>query len=91
MPVIRRSRSPKDREAGTMRAKPPEAEPTRTAGLLSTGQVARLFGVSPSTVTRWARLGILNAIRTPGGHYRFRERDARRAALTAPDELVRLD
>ena len=93
MPVIRRSRTPKDREAGTMRAKPPEAEaePSPTAGLLSTGQVARLFGVSPSTVTRWARLGILAAIRTPGGHYRFRERDARRAALSSPDEFVRLD
>jgi excisionase family DNA binding protein len=74
-----------------MRPKPPDPELSETAGLLSTGQVARLFGVSPSTVTRWARLGILAAIRTPGGHYRFRERDARRAALSTPDELVRLD
>jgi excisionase family DNA binding protein len=90
MSVIRRGRSPKDRGGDTMRPKPPAPELSETAGLLSTGQVARLFGVSPSTVTRWARLGILNAIRTPGGHFRFRERDARRA-LSTPDELGRLD
>ena len=90
MRVIRRSGSPKDRGDATMRPKAPDTE-LPTAGLLSTGQVARLFGVSPSTVTRWARLGVLNAIRTPGGHYRFRESDARRAALSAPDEIVRLD
>ena len=39
--------------------------------LLTRGAVAKLFGVSASTVTRWARLGLLRAVRTPGGHYRF--------------------
>ena len=33
--------------------------------------VAEMFGVSVSTVTRWAMKGLLPAIRTPGGHYRF--------------------
>ena len=47
---------------------------------LSRGDVARLFGVSPSTVTRWARTGVLPAFRTPGGHYRFRFEDMRKAA-----------
>ncbi len=47
---------------------------------LPRGEVARLFGVSPSTVTRWARLGLLKAIRTRGGHYRFPAADTRRAA-----------
>lgn len=59
---------------------------------LSRGEVARLFGVSVSTVTRWARTGLLPAVRTPGGHYRFRADDMRRAVRAgAPGELVRLD
>ncbi len=58
----------------------------------SRGEVARLFGVSVSTVTRWARTGLLPAVRTPGGHYRFRADDMRRAARAgSPDELLRLD
>ena len=44
---------------------------------LSRGQVAGLFGVSASTVTRWARTGMIPSIRTPGGHYRFRAEDFR--------------
>jgi len=53
------------------------------AAFLSRGEVARLFGVSPSTVTRWARTGVLPAVRTPGGHYRFRSEDIRKAAAKA--------
>ncbi len=48
--------------------------------LLSRGDVARLFGVSPSSVTRWARAGLIKAFRTPGGHYRFPAEEARRVA-----------
>jgi len=44
---------------------------------LSRGQVAGLFGVSLSTVTRWARTGMIPSLRTPGGHYRFRAEDFR--------------
>jgi excisionase family DNA binding protein len=59
---------------------------------LSRGEVARLFGVSVSTVSRWARRGLLKTIRTPGGHYRFRADEMRRAARAgSPDELLRLD
>jgi excisionase family DNA binding protein len=47
---------------------------------LSRGEVARLFGVSLSTVTRWARTGLLPTVRTPGGHYRYRAEDMRQAA-----------
>ena len=47
---------------------------------LSRGEVARLFGVSLSTVTRWARTGLLQTVRTPGGHYRYRADDMGRAA-----------
>ena len=60
--------------------------------LLTRATVARLFGVSASTVTRWARLGLLTAVRTRGGHYRFPERETRLAAeRAAGGELTRLD
>ena len=54
--------------------------PFQRAGFLSRGEVSRLFGVSASTVTRWARQGLLKALRTPGGHYRFPAEETRRAA-----------
>ena len=47
---------------------------------LSRVEVARLFGVSASSVTRWARAGLIRALRTPGGHYRFPAEETRRAA-----------
>lgn len=40
--------------------------------LLTPGEVARLFGVDPKTVTRWAAAGKLSALRTLGGHRRYR-------------------
>ncbi len=57
--------------------------PKAAPEFLSRGHVARLFGVSASTVTRWARLGLLRAFRTPGGHYRFPAEETRRAARRA--------
>ena len=57
--------------------------PEQSREFLSRGEVARLFGVSPSTVTRWARAGLVASVRTPGGHYRFRAQDALRAVQTA--------
>ncbi|MDF0531659.1 BldC family transcriptional regulator [Tsukamurella sp. 8F] len=39
---------------------------------MTPGQVAALFNVNPKTVTRWAGAGLLGAVRTPGGHRRFR-------------------
>jgi excisionase family DNA binding protein len=38
--------------------------------LLTTGQVARLCGVTPDAVLKWVKKGRLAASRTPGGHYR---------------------
>jgi excisionase family DNA binding protein len=40
--------------------------------LLTPAEVARLFRVDPKTVTRWAKAGKLTAIRTLGGHRRYR-------------------
>ena len=69
-----------------------EAEGSETEAFLTRAEVSRLFGVSPSTVTRWARVGLLRAVRTPGGHYRFPERETRKAAQrAAAGELTRLD
>lgn len=48
--------------------------------LMTPGEVARLFRVDPKTVTRWAAAGRIEAIKTPGGHTRFR-RSAVEAAL----------
>lgn len=59
---------------------------------LTRTDVAHLFQVSPSTVTRWAREGRIPAKRTPGGHYRYPAPDMRRLAGTAaPGDVVRLD
>jgi excisionase family DNA binding protein len=40
--------------------------------LLTPAEVAKLFKVDPKTVTRWAKAGKLTAIRTLGGHRRYR-------------------
>ena len=41
--------------------------------LLTPAEVAAMFRVDPKTVTRWARDGRLTAVRTLGGHRRYRE------------------
>lgn len=47
--------------------------------LLTPADVAKLFRVDPKTVTRWALHGRLaGAIRTPGGHRRWRAEDIRK-------------
>lgn len=46
--------------------------------LLNPGEVAKIFGVDPKTVTRWAAAGLIRSIRTPGGHRRFRMSDVQK-------------
>ena len=43
--------------------------------LLTPAEVAVLFRVNTKTVTRWARTGKLAAVRTLGGHRRFRREE----------------
>ncbi len=43
--------------------------------LLTPAEVAAMLFVDPKTVTRWARAGKLDAIRTPGGHRRYLKSD----------------
>lgn len=56
--------------------------PTET--LLTRSEVARILGVSPTTVTRWAREGRLPCRLTLGGHHRYSSRliDEIRAQLS---------
>ncbi len=58
--------------------------------LLTPAEVAELFRVNPKTVTRWARAGKLHAIRTLGGHRRFRASEIRRCLEEmSADEVVK--
>ena len=54
------------------------ADSTQPDALLTPAEVAALFRVNPKTVTRWARAGKITAIRTLGGHRRFRASEIRR-------------
>lgn len=49
--------------------------------LLTTGEVATLFGVHRKTPADWADAGKLPYIMTPGGHRRYSLRDALRKLL----------
>ena len=40
-------------------------------GLLRPREAARLFGVRPATLARWAREGKITALCTPGAHRRY--------------------
>jgi excisionase family DNA binding protein len=65
------------------------AEESQTDPLLTPAEVAALFRVNPKTVTRWARAGKLTAIRTLGGHRRFRASEIRRCLERLDsDEMV---
>ena len=46
--------------------------------MLTPGEVAAMFRVDPKTVTRWAQAGKISAVRTVGGHRRFRASEVRR-------------
>lgn len=50
-----------------------EKRATRTGAtsFLTRSEVSKLLGVSPNTVTRWAREGRLPCQVTLGGHHRF--------------------
>lgn len=45
--------------------------------LLTPSEVADIFRVDPKTVTRWAIAGKLTAVRTLGGHRRYRASEVR--------------
>jgi excisionase family DNA binding protein len=58
--------------------------------LLTPSEVAAMFRVNPKTVTRWARAGKISAIRTLGGHRRFKASEIRKF-LEQVDETTELE
>ena len=60
------------RTNGTIGPVEPTSERPEPEQLLTPAEVAAMFRVNPKTVTRWARAGKISAIRTLGGHRRFR-------------------
>ena len=56
--------------------------------LLTPAEVAALFRVDPKTVTRWAKAGKLTAIRTLGGHRRYRQSEVQSLLKTIPGNSV---
>ena len=56
----------------------PDAE-----ALMTPAEVASLFRVDPKTVTRWAEAGKLTAVRTLGGHRRYRENEVQYLLLSS--------
>ncbi|MBU3753373.1 MAG: BldC family transcriptional regulator [Candidatus Nanopelagicaceae bacterium] len=56
--------------------------------LLTPAEVASLFRVDPKTVTRWAKAGKLTAIRTLGGHRRYRQSEVQNLLKSNLDKNV---
>ena len=52
--------------------------------LLTPAEVARIFRVDPKTVTRWAKAGKITAIRTLGGHRRYRQSEIQALVKVSP-------
>jgi excisionase family DNA binding protein len=58
--------------------------PAEQEVLLTPSEVAKLFRVDPKTVTRWAKAGKITAIRTLGGHRRYRQSEIQALIKTTP-------
>ncbi len=52
---------------------------------MTSGEVARALNMTRAAIRRWAREGLVDAIKTPGGQYRFR-----REALARLTDVKRL-
>ncbi len=61
--------------------------PTDQEVLLTPAEVAKLFRVDPKTVTRWAKAGKITAIRTLGGHRRYRQSEVHNLMKSVPNAL----
>ncbi len=53
--------------------------------LLTPAEVAKVFRVDPKTVTRWAKAGKITAIRTLGGHRRYRQTEVQALLKSVPN------
>ena len=59
------------RQSARLRTETPDDD------LLTSAEVANLFGVDRRTVVLWAKRGRIPALRTPGGQHRFRADEIR--------------
>lgn len=70
-----------------------KAVQTETSQYLTTAEVARLLGVTETTVKRWADARRIPYVRTPGGHRRFRRQDVlafiQAIGYSAQEQLLR--
>ncbi len=62
------------------------AEKLEFEPLLAPHEVAAAFRVSIKTVAKWAKAGKLTAIRTLGGHRRYREAEVRALLSSEGDQ-----
>lgn len=60
-------------------------KPLEQEVLLTPAEVAKMFRVDPKTVTRWAKAGKLTAIRTLGGHRRYRQSEVQALLRSIPN------
>ena len=74
---------------GPLRAEAAQHDSNEPDELLTPAEVAAMFRVNPKTVTRWARAGKISAIRTLGGHRRFKASEIRKY-LEQVDEATEL-
>ena len=51
--------------------------------LMTPAEVAALFRVDPKTVTRWADAGKMTAVRTLGGHRRYRREEVQNLLVSS--------
>jgi excisionase family DNA binding protein len=56
--------------------------------LLTPAEVADIFRVAAKTVRAWEQAGQISAVRTIGGHRRYREADIRALLDSDPDPIV---
>ena len=62
--------------------------PAEQEVLLTPAEVGKLFRVDPKTVTRWAKAGKLTAIRTLGGHRRYRKSEVQSLLTAIPNRGI---
>lgn len=63
-------------------------DPIEPESLLTPGEVAVMFRVTPKTVTRWAEAGRLPVVRTLGGHRRFPASAVLRLRIATPADPI---
>ena len=60
--------------------------PAEETNLLTTGQAAKYCSVTPDTILKWIKKGLLHGVRTAGGHYRIQRRDIEAFVSLPPSE-----